>query len=546
MNHSNGNKKCEYATNGSELCWVFQPSGTDSDESGFSLKMTIERCLKCPQFEQAIKRSTGRRESDKLLTLTLKRLLGQLVDYDTELTSITASMQKKVEELAVLKSVSEALLKTQDLMRALLITLTGVTSGEAFGFNRGMVFLVNEVTKTLDGQLGLGHLEFTEAPQIWNHISAQKITFETLIEHILSVESIPKNSLTRAVEKISLPLKTEFGILPRAVLENSFYNVELGTAELLVDGGLISILANIPFAVIPLVSHENVLGAIVADNSINRKPITDEDIATLETLANQAASKIEIAMLHSQLEARFAELEHVHSLLKENQKYLVQSEHLADLGRLATTVAHEIRTPLITIGGYAQRALRKAKNGETGIDELQTICDEILRLERICVEILDYSQKAPLNLEQNDLNQIISETLRMEEGKFKYQNISVKTDYCCDRVMVLVDKDRLKQVLQNLMQNAAEAISDGGEIHIKTGRQGDYAFFQIRDNGCGMDSEAIGKLFRPFFTSKRKGTGLGLPVSKKIIDDHGGSIRVHSRPGGGSVFTINLPSKSDK
>ncbi len=546
MTESSDNKRCEFAGNGSEMCWIFQLGGSDSEDLAFSLKDTIAKCLKCPEFEQAIKRSTGRRQSDRLLTMTLHRLLGQLVDYDTELTSITVSLQKKVEELAVLKSVSEALLKTPDLRQAMLITLTGVTSGEAFGFNRGMVFLVNEVTQTLDGQLGLGHLEFAEAPLIWDHISAQQITFESLIEKILETDDIPDNSLTRVVQKISLPIKREFGILPRVILDSRSFDVEAGTEELLVDKGLISILDGIPFAAIPLISHEKMLGVVVVDNSVNRRPITDEDITTLETLANQAASKIEIAVLHNQLEARYAEVEHAYSLLKENQEYLVQSEHLADLGRLATTVAHEIKTPLITIGGFAQRALRKAKQGRANTEELETIYEEILRLERICIEILDYSQKTPLNLQQNDLNGIISETLKLEKGKFKYQNITFRTDYYPDQLLVLSDKDRLRQVLYNIIQNAAEAIPGGGEIYIKTGKQGDYTYFQIKDDGCGMDVDTISKLFTPFFTNKRKGTGLGLPVSKKIIDDHGGSIKVESRPDGGSTFTVNLPSIAGK
>lgn len=546
LTKSSDSKRCDFAGNGSELCWVFQPDGSDSEELAFSLKDTIARCLKCPEFEQAIRRSTGRRQSDRLLTLTLHRLLGQLVDYDTELTSITVSLQKKVEELAVLKSVSEALLKTPDLRQAMLITLTGVTSGEAFGFNRGMVFLANELAHTLDGQLGLGHLEFAEAPQIWSHITSEKITFESLIERILESAEIPDNSLTRVVEKISLPIKREFGILPQVILEGRSFHIEAGTAELLVHKELIPILEGIPFAAIPLISHDTVLGLIVADNSINRRPITDEDITTLETLANQAASKIEIAVLHNQLEARYAELEHAYSLLQENQQYLVQSEHLADLGRLATTVAHEIKTPLITIGGFARRALRKARSGKANKDELEIICEETLRLERICVETLEYSQKAPLNLRQNDLNRIISETLKLEKGKFKYQNIKFRTDYYPDELMVLSDKDRLKQVLYNLIQNAAEAILDGGVINIKTGKQGDYSYFQIKDDGCGMDVDTISKLFTPFFTNKRKGTGLGLPVSKKIIDDHGGTIKVTSRPDGGSIFTVNLPSIVEK
>mgnify|MGYP003774740165 CR=1 FL=1 len=537
---------CKYLGDTEELCWVFQPDKFDQEELTLSLRETIARCLKCPVFDEAIRRSTGRRKSDKLLTLTLHRLLGQLVDYDTELVSITGSLQKKVEELAVLKSVSEALLKTQDLRKVMLITLTGVTSGEAFGFNRGMVFLVNTDTKTIDGQIGLGHLERDEAPMVWSQISSQKLTFDDLIDRILNGPDLPPNRLTTAIEKISIPLRPEYGILPRTIIDKQSYFVESFEGDIIVDRGLRLIMKDTPFAAIPLIYEGSPLGVILVDNSINHKPITAEDIATLETLANQAASKIENAILQNKLEVRFAELQHIHALLMDNQKYLVKSERLADLGRLATTVAHEIKTPLITIGGYADRVLKKAEAGQIDLQSMKTMHDEIMRLERICKEMLDYSQKSQLNLEQNDLNQIISETLHLEAGKLKYQNINFETDFYPEKLQLLSDKDRLKQVLYNLIHNAAEAMANGGKIKIQTGRKGDYVFLRIEDNGCGMESDVMQKLFTPFFTNKRNGTGLGLPVSKKIIDDHGGNIVVESEPNKGTAFTINLPCKNEK
>ncbi len=537
---------CQHEQGSDELCWVFQPDRFDQEELTLSLRETIARCLKCPVFDEAIRRSTGRRKSDKLLTLTLHRLLGQLVDYDTELVSITNSLQKKVEELAVLKSVSEALLKTQDLKKVMLITLTGVTSGEAFGFNRGMVFLVNLATRTIDGQIGLGHLEHAEAPRVWSQISSQRLTFDDLIDRILNGAEIPENQLTKEIQKISIPLRQDSGILPLTIMEKKSYFVESHESDTIVDPGLKSIMKETPFAAIPLIYEGQALGVILVDNSINRKPMTSEDIATLETLANQAASKIENAILQNKLEVRFAELQHIHSLLMDNQKYLVKSERLADLGRLATTVAHEIKTPLITIGGYADRVLRKAEKGEVDLRSARTIHDEIMRLERICKEMLDYSQKSQLNLVQNDLNQIISETLRLEKGKLKYQNINFETDFHPNKLELLSDKDRLKQVLYNLIHNAAEAMAKGGKIRIKTGRKGDFVYLRIEDTGCGMDNDVIENLYTPFFTNKRNGTGLGLPVSKKIIDDHGGNIIVTSEPNKGTTFTINLPCKNEK
>ena len=534
---------CPHQGGLTRLCWVLQPDGGQEAESPFSLTDTIARCLKCPSFEEAIRRSTGRRESDRVMSLTLHRLLGQLVDYDTELSTINKYLHRRIEELAVLNLLSEALLKTQDLKKVLLITLTGVTSGEAFGFNRGMIFLVNEATQSLEGQLGLGHLENIEATGVWQHITKQKLTFEQLIEKILNKNNIEDNNLTGAIRQISIPLTLEDGCLPRAIRERRSFVVDNASQRILGHETLGYIMKDTPFAIVPLIYEGRALGIMLVDNSVNGQPIGNEDITTLETIANQTAGKIENAMLHNQLEVRYAELKHVHSLLKENQEYLVKSERLADLGRLASTVAHEIKTPLITIGGYAQRVLRKIDEGRVDRREVETIIEEITRLERISSEILDYSQKSQLMLRDNDLNQIISETIDLESSKLKYQNIELEIKFHQDRLNILSDKDRLKQVLFNLIHNAAEAMTNGGKIKITTGRKGEHAYFRIEDNGCGMDREIIKKLYTPFFTNKRQGTGLGLPVSKKIIDDHGGNIVVESEPERGSCFTINLPSR---
>jgi hypothetical protein len=538
-------ERCGFKGHRSELCWVFQASaGISSGPS--DIQDTVGRCIRCDVFNEALERATGRRESDRLLTLTLKRLIGQLVDYNMELTSTTGSLQKRIEELAVLKSVSEALLQTEDLYKALAIVLTGVTSGEAFGFNRAMIFLVDSTRNVLEGQLGLGHLEYREAPKIWNNLRENRLTFENLIDKILDMDDIPVNNLSRAIKEIVLPLAPDRGVLTQAILERRPLSISTEAEVELGDSRLEPILGRIPFAVIPIISRYNVLGVITVDNSITCEKITEEDIRTLETLANQAAAKIENALLHRTLELKYAELKHVHSLLKKNQEYLVESERLAELGRFATTIAHEIKTPLITIGGYAQRVLRKLDREEKVERRLvQIISDEILRLERIAVEVLDLSRKSPLQLVAHDLNEIVSETLEVQERKLRYQDIVIEKEFYPKELEVLSDKDRLKQVFFNLIQNSAEAMSEGGKMKLSTGRNGDYIYLRISDTGCGMDDQAKSKLFTPFFTSKRTGTGLGLPVSKKIIDDHGGSILVESKLDRGTSFIVNLPARAN-
>jgi len=190
------NLKCLLTGESADSCWIMFPEQAASTELRFSLKDTISTCLRCPAFEEALNRSTGRRESDKLLTTTLRKLMGQLVDYDIELSSITNSLQNRIEELAVLKSVSEALLKTQDLRKVMLITLIGITSSEAFGFDHAIVFLVNDVTRTLDGQIGMEHTDFENSNLSESKYYSGKISYNDIIEQVLSGEKIAKNNLT--------------------------------------------------------------------------------------------------------------------------------------------------------------------------------------------------------------------------------------------------------------------------------------------------------------------------------------------------------------
>ena len=141
-------------------CWVDLVLRGANAEGVVATSELLANCVKCKNLNQAITRSTGRRSSDRLISLTVSKLLSVLSSYDSELSSTARSLQKKVEELTVLKTVSEALLKASTLRESLKVFLTGVTAGEAFAFNRAVVFLVNQPKRALEGQIGLGHVDY--------------------------------------------------------------------------------------------------------------------------------------------------------------------------------------------------------------------------------------------------------------------------------------------------------------------------------------------------------------------------------------------------
>lgn len=522
-------------------CWLDLVAQNQSFE--FPPDTNIKDCIDCSSFKEVVERAKGRRFAEKKMASSLLILLEKMGSYTKKLESLSADLNKRIEELTILKKVSDALLKTNDLEKSLQLILTGVTAGEAFGFNRAFVFLVNEKNKTLEGKMALGPVEAKEAFTIWTDLKKKNITFDQLIDDILNGEKIEPDELSQITNKISIPLKfqeeTTTTYLVNSLKEKKSYNLRNPDLNLLDHPVLQKLLDQKGFTIVPILYEDKAIGILITDNFVTKKPITDEDVSALETFANQAAYGIANILLNRELDSRLKELEHINQLLRENQNYIIRFERFADMGKLATTAAHEIKTPLIAIGGYARRALKKYADYE--LNELKVILKEVERLENITSQILDYSKELKLNLEDHNPNEIVMEALDFLKDRFKYNNVVLKTKLSSEVARVKVDPQRIKQVLFNLIENAYEAMPGGGTLTVGTKNQDDYMVLEIKDTGYGIPEEEMKNLFTPFYSTKASGAGLGLPVSKKIITDHNGFIQVESKMNQGTKFSIYLP-----
>jgi len=501
----------------------------------------VNRCIQCPRFQQALGRSVGRRSSDRMISSAVNQFLTVLSNYNTELAAMTSDLNRNVEELTVLKTVTEAFLKTYDLNSCVRIFLTGVTAGEAIGLNRAVLFLVNHAKRTLEGQLGFGHVDISRYGSTWREIQNGRMSFPDLIARIVEGALDDENELTGLVKRVHVPLRDEFGILPKAVTTNRSYRLESASSDDFPDRTLYSIFGDRPVAIVPIVSKDHSLGAVIVDNPVTGAEITEQQVSKLETLSYIAAAKIDNVILQNQLEVRIAELEHLHRLLQDNQKYMVEAERFVEAGKLVNTLAHEIKTPLVIIGGYSRRAERAHAKGDDITHELSIITNEISRLEGIARNVLDYSRKRALDLKEIDINSVLTETLDVIKGKLSLDKIDIKVNLSNDNLEVKADKSWLKQVVFNLIDNAISAMKKRGSIFLTTGSKTGYHWFEVKDTGIGMNEETVSRLFEPFFTTKETGSGLGLPVSERIVADHGGYIEIDSKPGEGSAFRVFLP-----
>ena len=226
--------------------------------------------------------------------------------------------------------------------------------------------------------------------------------------------------------------------------------------------------------------------------------------------------------------------------LIESQERLMHSERFAAVGEAAAYVSHEIKNPLMVIGGLARQVERRLEGDEATQEKLRVIQKEVRRLETFLGDLRDFTRPALPVKRKIDLNQVVREVeaLMVEAARERGISLGVKLEPV---PFLEADPNQLKQVLLNLIKNALEATEVDGQILLSTGFQDGQAWLAVRDTGKGMPPEVLENIFHPFFTTKDKGTGLGLAVIHKIITDHRGSIQVDSAPDHGTTFLIRLP-----
>jgi two-component system NtrC family sensor kinase len=227
--------------------------------------------------------------------------------------------------------------------------------------------------------------------------------------------------------------------------------------------------------------------------------------------------------------------------LREHQAKLVQSEKLAGIGRLAAGVAHEINNPLGVILGYT-RLLEKQAEPPVA-EDLAVIEEETLRCKEIVEGLLDLSRPLKITREAVDLRATAEEVLERLREASVLSEVEVRVE---GAVWTEGNASKLRQVLLNLIRNAAEAAGRGGRVVISLSEHGGQATVVVRDSGPGMDSAVLSRVFEPFFTTKGQGTGLGLAISRAIARAHGGDIEAANAPGGGALITVHLPSLSQE
>jgi signal transduction histidine kinase len=236
--------------------------------------------------------------------------------------------------------------------------------------------------------------------------------------------------------------------------------------------------------------------------------------------------------------------------LRKSQDKLIQAEKMASLGRLTADVAHEIRNPLTAIGGFARR-LYKIVAEEKQKEYSGIVVTEVDRLEKILRDVLIFSREAKNNLERHNIGDIVQEVIKIYGELCREQSISIVISIEQDLPPVLLDGEQGRQAVTNIITNAIDSMPDSGTLTITAGKESlhdaAYVFLKVSDTGRGIPENKLPFIFEPFFSTKEigHGTGLGLSIARKIMEEHGGFIKVESEFEKGSSFSLYFPYQAD-
>ena len=627
------------------------------------------------------------------------------------LDSEHAALSTEYRQFSMLFKICNVMHATIELERILKIILTSATSGNALGFNRAMIFLVDEENGVLEGRMGIGPSSMEEANRIWKDLEASGATFETVVKMSTEGGGGSEEPLTRTAKSLVFPLTPGVDVTVQSVLEKKPFHVkDPGSYQGPLSQKLRKDFGRSEFVVVPIMAKERALGALIADNEFSRKPITEGEVELLTSLARQAGLALENARVYESLKLHFSEVSTLQEVgkgilsttnladvleliarisaqvigatgsilwlhdedtgqviprasfgkgtsiverklknlgeelarwalaekapvlvpdtksdvrftdeersvarslvavpltaldatvgvitvydkmarsdfdtnvfekgdeqflailadqaaiavqnarlfeafkeaekrLRDTQTLLLRTEKLAALGEMSAKMAHEIRNPLTSIGGFARRVSKALKANDPNKDYLEVIIRETDRLERILNEQLQFAQLSRPRLKMEDLNSVVEQSLLLVSEESLHKKAKILKRLSLDLPKLLLDSDKMKQVLINILQNALKFLPMGGKMKVETRKAGDFVHVIIGNEGERIPGELMDRLFVPFFTSGKDGTGLGLAVAYQIVKEHGGEIKVKSDDEWSTVFCVCLPISSNQ
>ncbi len=518
-------------------------------EESFELGLLLEEGLQT----ESILRVTPEQElpvkvQARLLELREGSVLQLYLQGVAERRLMEDKLRRRVRELSILHEISSVLLESRDLNHVYHIILTGVTFGQGLGFNRAFLLFYDEDSRRLTGETAVGPANREEADHIWDDLNRQDMNLQSILHSYQEISSRRDVTINNLVRQISIQLEEGSSRIQNAFNHNQHRALEREEVESPEDHQLLDYLGADTCWIAPIISFAGEQpqwrGALVVDNIITGRVPSLEDIEALGICAHNLALTMERFDLINELKIKIQHLEELYQKYRESSQKLLFAEKLAAMGKVATRIAHEIKNPLVSIGGFAQK-LKKAMAPDDRLNRYATIItDEVRRLENTLYSVLYFSNLRQTEKQPFAIADLLNHCAELFADELERAGIELEIKLAPEVGEIVADYSQLEQVFINLLRNAIEAIGEGGRIGLSVEADQDNYYFKMEDNGSGLSMDDFDMPFESFFSTKATGTGLGLTITREIVDNHGGKIQLVNRDQGGTCVSMHLPQRS--
>lgn len=458
-----------------------------------------------------------------------------------------AQAESRSREVKFLHEVSLVLQTSVDMDEVIAMALTAVTAGKGFGLNRAILLLVDKERKNLKGYFAVGPRSPQEAVRIWQEVEEQDLPLREMARLFFEQKmSAERERFRDLLDILSVPLSRADHSFVRTLNDQLSRHLANLAGEPGISPEQAAALGVSELLLVPLVSKNRRIGLLLADNIVSHRPISDEDLASLETFALPVSFAIERAALYERLQEELSKVTEANRRLKEQQEQIVRMEKMALVGKITANIAHSIRNPLTIIGGFARTLIKSTPPGDAKRQFIESIIRESRRLEEVLQEVLNYSESMHPTFDLWDVNQLVATVYTGLRDDLELSGVECRLDFASGLPQVRIDYKKISYCLRSLIRNALEAMPRGGTMEIRTRQRENELLIILTDSGHGITAETMRSVTLPFFTTRDDGSGLGLPLCARILEEHGARLDITSEEGVGTIITIilNIPTEA--
>jgi signal transduction histidine kinase len=426
-------------------------------------KRVVEKCLECFRFRDDLQTFRDERHP---LSQILPYIVEEYHTQKSQLQSMASFLDSKKTEIRFLHELTVVLQTSMDLDEVLSVAMTAITAGKGFGMNRAFLLLADKERRFLEGYLGVGPKDYEEAWQTWEDINRKNFSLQEMAKNFYDTRlSSEKTKFQDILSRLTVSLEEADHILNRSLRDRKPILVDPQTRN---DSGLRDTLKVESFLIMPLISRSRRIGVILADNYVTKKPITPQDMQSMETFAFAVAFAIERTSLYEQLQEKVDKLTAANQKLKEQQELIVKMEKMALVGKITSSIAHSIRNPLMVIGGFARSLAKNVAADDPNREYLDSIVREAKQLDEVLEEVLTYSDSLYPVVDLWDVNHLVSKIFNEFADRLQSEKVLGELDLAQDLPAAFIDYRQISFCLRNVLNSIIGSVGKGGRLVVST------------------------------------------------------------------------------